>query len=66
VFHEIAEVGAPGRTLTMMICGPGMAGWGYLDPATGVVTPAALPAGFMPRLRALNPHQRRSPTATRG
>ncbi|WP_367139656.1 hypothetical protein [Saccharothrix sp. HUAS TT1] len=56
-FHEVREVD-PDRTLTLMICGPGMAGWGYLDPASGAVAKAVLPAGFDTRLRELNPHQR--------
>lgn len=55
VFHEVKHVE---DALTLMACGPGMAGWGYLDPEVGTVTPSELPAGFMDRLRELNPHQR--------
>lgn len=57
VFHEVTHV-EPGKTLTLMICGPGMAGWGYLDPADGTYTPARLPARFFEHQRALNPHHR--------
>lgn len=53
-FHEVEEVD---DALTLMACGPGMAGWGYLDPDTGEYTPSELPEGFMDRLRELNPHQ---------
>lgn len=55
VYHEVVDV-RPG-SLTLMLCGPGMGPWGYLD-ADGNFTPAELPAGFNKRLRALNPHQR--------
>jgi hypothetical protein len=54
LFHEIVDV-RPG-SLTLMLCGPGMSGWGYLD-ADGNYTPATLPDGFAQRLRELNPHQ---------
>jgi hypothetical protein len=54
-FHEIIDV-QPG-SLTLMMCGPGMNHWGYLD-AEGQYTKATLPNGFMNRLRELNPHQR--------
>lgn len=54
-FHEIVDLEP--RTLTLMMCGPGMNHWGYLD-AEGNYTKAATPAGFLTRLRELNPHQR--------
>jgi hypothetical protein len=53
-YHEVIDV-RPG-SLTLMLCGPGMSDWGYLDD-DGVFTKAELPAGFMARLRELNPHQ---------
>jgi hypothetical protein len=56
VFHRIIEVD-PGRTMTLMMCGPGMAGWGYLDPADGQYEAATLPARFAELQRALNPHK---------
>ncbi|MFI6031606.1 hypothetical protein [Amycolatopsis magusensis] len=55
VFHEVTEVD-PDRTLMLMICGPGMSSWGYMDPTSGDFTAAALPAGFLERQAALNPH----------
>lgn len=54
-FHEVIDV-RPG-TLTLMMCGPDMSSWGYLD-ADGGYTDAELPAGFTDRLWELNPHQR--------
>lgn len=57
MFHEVTKV-IPGRTLSLMMCGPGMSGWGYLDSDTGAFTPSSLPDGFMDRLREINPHQR--------
>lgn len=54
-FHEVVDVEP--ATLTLMTCGPGMAGWGYLD-ENGDYTTAVLPDGFNRRLRELNPHQR--------
>lgn len=59
VFHEVTEVD-PDRTLTLMICGPGMDYWGYMDPSTADFTRAVLPAGFTEQLRKLNPHQQRA------
>ncbi|MET9260278.1 hypothetical protein [Amycolatopsis sp. NPDC004079] len=56
VFHEVTEV-HPGRTMTLMICGPGMAGWGYLDPADATFTAATLPPQFLELQRDLNPHR---------
>ncbi|HJP81279.1 MAG TPA: hypothetical protein VJ841_02720 [Candidatus Saccharimonadales bacterium] len=39
-FHEVTEVLEPGRTLSLMDCGPGRKeGWGYLDPETGLYLP---------------------------
>ena len=35
-FHEVTEIFAPGRTLTLMVCGEwDPDGWEYLDPETG-------------------------------
>uniref|UniRef100_UPI003F498E37 hypothetical protein n=1 Tax=Amycolatopsis sp. CA-096443 TaxID=3239919 RepID=UPI003F498E37 len=56
VFHEVTEVD-PGRTMTLMICGPGMAGWGYIDPDDGTFTPATMPPRFLELQRDLNPHR---------
>lgn len=56
VFHEITEVD-PGQTLTLMVCGPGMARWGYIDPADGKFTAATLSARYLEHRRALNPHR---------
>jgi hypothetical protein len=55
-FHEVTAVD-PGQTMTLMLCGPGMASWGYLDLRTGGVIPAVAPSGFMEQLRVLNPQQ---------
>jgi hypothetical protein len=55
VYHEVIDV-RPG-SLTLMLCGPGMSDWGYLDDDGGF-TKAQLPTGFMARLRELNPHQK--------
>ncbi|MGF6881747.1 hypothetical protein ABH933_001258 [Nocardia sp. GP40] len=57
-YHEIPEVHEPGRTLSLMICGPGVEGaWGYLDVSTGKHTPGAPDPDYEARLRALNPHR---------
>lgn len=56
VFHEVTEV-IPGRTLTLMVCGPTMAEWGYIDPADGQFSAATLPPRFLDLQRALNPHK---------
>jgi hypothetical protein len=55
-FHEVVDVD-PGLTMTLMMCGPGMSDWGYLD-GDGAFTKAVVPEGFMARLREINPHQR--------
>lgn len=58
-FHEVTDIQAPGRTLTLMVCGTGREGdWGYLDPATGEVEPNRPDPGFRERLIALNPRMR--------
>ncbi|MEU4804370.1 hypothetical protein [Actinosynnema sp. NPDC023587] len=54
VFHEVIDLEP--RTLTLMMCGPGMNHWGYLD-QQGRYSRAELPAGFRARLRELNPHR---------
>ncbi|MFE7135431.1 hypothetical protein ACFVIM_31685 [Streptomyces sp. NPDC057638] len=59
VYHEVTAVHEPGRTLTLMVCGPGERGrWGYLDLATGQHRGAAPDPGFTERLKALNPQHR--------
>jgi hypothetical protein len=58
-YHEVTAIHAPGRTLSLMVCGARRTdGWGYLDVHTG--RPKQLPADptFATRLRALNPHRR--------
>ena len=58
VYHEVTEVHAPGRTLTLMVCGRGQRGsWGYLDVATGRHQAVGPDPGFADRQRALNPHR---------
>jgi hypothetical protein len=55
VFHEVVDLEP--RTMTLMMCGPGMSHWGYLD-QHGRYSRAELPAGFRAQLRELNPHHR--------
>jgi hypothetical protein len=58
-YHEVTEIYAPGRTLSLMVCGPRHPdGWGYLDVHTGAHRPVPADPTFTARLRALNPHQR--------
>lgn len=61
-FHEVTKVLEPGRTLSLMDCGPGRKeGWGYLDPETGLYTPhedSPIDPRFMQLLRDRNPHKR--------
>ncbi|MEW1630484.1 hypothetical protein AB0387_24320 [Streptomyces sp. NPDC089173] len=59
LYHEVTELhSAPGATVTLILCGHGEQGtWGYLDPATGILTPPQRDALFPERLRALNPHR---------
>ncbi|MEU7162228.1 hypothetical protein AB0A98_38305 [Streptomyces chrestomyceticus] len=58
LYHEVTGIHEPGRTLSLMVCGPGVRGsWGYLDPDTGRCVPSAPDPGFTDRLRALNPHR---------
>lgn len=58
-YHEVTHIQAPGRTLTLMVCGAGRKGeWGYLDPATGELEPNQPEPGFRERLAALNPRLR--------
>lgn len=59
VYHEVTEIHAPGRTLTLMMCGRGQRGaWGYLDTDTGQHISVRPDPKFAGRLRALNPHHR--------
>ena len=58
-FHEVIEVADPGRTLTLMDCGPGIQGqWGYMDPHTGEFSANEPDPAFSARLRQLNPQLR--------
>jgi hypothetical protein len=58
-FHEVTEILAPGRTVTLMDCGPSTTGrWGYLDPDTGTFTPNTPDPLFGQLLRDRNPHLR--------
>lgn len=58
-YHEVTEIHAPGRTLSLMVCGTGRRGdWGYLDLATGEHRRFQPVAGFDTMLAALNMHQR--------
>ncbi|MFH8405295.1 hypothetical protein ACH4FX_11045 [Streptomyces sp. NPDC018019] len=58
LYHEVTDIHEPGRTLTLMVCGPGVRGrWGYLDTDTGRHIPSVPDTGFADRLRALNPHR---------
>ncbi|MFF7446509.1 MULTISPECIES: hypothetical protein [unclassified Streptomyces] len=58
-FHEVTDIQAPGRTLTLMVCGAGREGdWGYLNPTTGELEPNRPDPGFRDRLIALNPRMR--------
>lgn len=57
-FHEVTAIHEPGRTLTLMVCGPRSQAWGYLSTDTGAFCPRPAPEPeFMDHLRALNPHQ---------
>ncbi|MGY4969559.1 hypothetical protein ACWGCC_10055 [Streptomyces nigrescens] len=59
VFHEVTQIHAPGRTLTLMICGKGRKGdWGYLDPESGAFEANRPDPEFRDRLVALNPRMR--------
>lgn len=59
VFHEVTEIHAPARTLTLMICGQGRKGdWGYLDVETGAFEANQPDPTFKARLQALNPRMR--------
>lgn len=57
-YHEVTAIHAPGKTLTLMVCGLWSPGWGYLDPASGAYAshnPGDDPE-FEARFRTLNPH----------
>jgi hypothetical protein len=59
VYHEVAAVYEPGRTMSLMVCGTGRRGnWGYLDLATGAHRAMQPVAGFDAMFAALNPHRR--------
>lgn len=56
-YHQVTTVLDPGRTVTLMDCGPWEPdSWDNLDPATGVRTPNVPDPGFRQRLQRLNPH----------
>ncbi len=59
LYHEVtALLAPPGRTMTLMACGPGERGaWGYLGLGTGRHVSPEADAAFPARLKALNPHQ---------
>lgn len=58
VYHEVTGVWDPGRTLSLMVCGPGERGrWGHLDPDKGEHIPAKRDPQFLAKLKALNPHR---------
>jgi hypothetical protein len=58
VFHEVTAVHDPGRTVSIMVCGPGKFGdWCHLDFETGRLIKEQPVAGFDEMLRALNPHR---------
>jgi hypothetical protein len=58
-YHEVTAIHEPGRTLSLMVCGPRHPqGWGYLDVRTGTHRPAPADPTFSARLAALNPHLR--------
>jgi hypothetical protein len=58
-YHEVVGVWDPGRTISLMICGPGERGtWGHLDLDKGIHMPARRDPYFTAKLEALNPHRR--------
>ncbi len=58
VYHEVTDIDRPGRTVTVMRCGPGKRGdWGYFDRDTGLHVPTGPDPTFAARLAALNPHR---------
>lgn len=57
-YHEVTAVHEPGRTVSLMVCGPGRRGdWGYLNTDTGQTVRDQPVHGFDAMLRALNPHR---------
>jgi hypothetical protein len=55
-FHEVRAVHAPGRTMSLMVCGRGQRGdWGHLDIDTGEAHRSQPVVGFDAMLAALNP-----------
>jgi len=57
-YHEVTEVDAPGETLSLMVCGPGVQGdWGYIDLHTGQKLPQIKDPDFMARAKQLNPRK---------
>jgi hypothetical protein len=62
-FHEVTRILDPGRTLSLMDCGPGIKdGWGYLDPDSGLYTPnkqSPTDSKFEELFLDRNPHRRR-------
>lgn len=58
-YHEVVGVHDPGRTVSLMVCGPGERGaWGHLDPDKGEHVSATRDPQFVAQLDALNPHRR--------
>lgn len=59
VYHEVAAVHEPGRTMSLMVCGTGCRGdWGYLDLDTGAHRALQPVEDFEAMFAALNPHLR--------
>lgn len=59
VYHEVAAVHEPGRTMSLMVCGSGRRGdWGYLDLDTGAHHAIQPIKNFAEMFAALNPHRR--------
>jgi hypothetical protein len=60
VFHEVTQVLAPGRTMTLMDIGPsqGKGAWGYLDPHNGQFVRTTDDPAFKALLLDRNPHLR--------
>ncbi|QIZ37835.1 hypothetical protein [Saccharopolyspora sp. ASAGF58] len=58
-YHEVTAIHEPGRTVSLMVCGPGERGrWGYLDIETGEHRRIQPVKNFDAMLAALNPHRR--------
>lgn len=57
-YHEVSAVHAPGRTVSLMVCGRGRRGdWGYLDVDSGEHKRLQPVKDFAVMFAALNPHR---------